>query len=55
MALKNRTQADTVNNERVYGTAKMRTTQDDAAKASNPKMNRKTPGVPYKTGKISRK
>ena len=54
MALKNKTQADEINNARVYGSAKMRTSQDDAAKASNPKMKRKTPGVTYKTGKISR-
>ena len=54
MALKNKTQADTINNERVYGTAKMRASQDDVAKASNPKMGRKTPGITHKTGKISR-
>ncbi len=53
MALKPK--ADAINNERVYGTAKMRASQDDAAKASNPKMQQGKTADNRKTGIVRRK
>ncbi len=55
MALKNRTAADTVNNARVYGSAKMRASQDDAAKKSNPKNQQGMTADGRKTGIVRRK
>lgn len=55
MALKNRTQADAINNARVYGSAKMRSSQVDSAKASNPKMQQGRTADNRKTGVVRHK
>ena len=55
MALKNRTAADEVNNARTSAAGKLRTSQDDAAKASNPKMQQGKTADGRKTGIVRRK
>ena len=59
MALKNRTQADTVNNARVYGSAKARSEQVDANQAARGsgrgKMQQGMTADGRKTGIVRRK
>lgn len=54
MALKNRTQADEINNQRTRETALKRDAQDDTAKASNPKMQQGRTADGRKTGIVRR-
>lgn len=55
MALKNRTAADEMNNARVSASAKLRSSQDDVAKASNPKNQQGMTADGRKTGIVRRK